>query len=867
MARTTLKLKISKKLSHLGYFLGGVGLVIFLNLNPGIAQTKDIQLLPLPQIFQAEATRVEVASTEDLWVQGHNHYQLGQFTDAISAWQQLERLAESQGDSLNQAVLLNHLSSAHQQLGEWSQAQAANDHSLELLTDQPGARLQLAQTLNTQGSLQLAQSEPTAALATWKRAAQIYAESGDTAGQIGSLINQAQAQQMLGLYLRARKTLAQVRETLEQQTDSNLRTTGLRSLGNTFRLVGDLEQSQATLQASLEIAQDSGSSPFASYLSLGNTAYAQQQWSGALQHYRAAAQSPNSTLRVQAQLNQLKVALNQSNQQQAEQLWPQIQAQIEALPVSRETVYSQINLGRSLVQLKQELSPRDLSWRQIAQWMTPALQQAQQLNDPRAESYALGYLGQLYEQNQQWAIAADLTQKALSLAQTANATDISYQWHWQQGRILKAQGDWVTATEAYENAFETLQALRSNLVAINPDVQFSFQQTVEPVYRDLVDLLLQPQASSQAQIQEARNVIEALQLVELENFFRSACLEGQRVAVDQVDQKNAAVLYPIVLSDRLEVILSLPQQPLRHYPVPIPQSEVESTVAQARTFFEKPYIAPEGKALSQTIYHWLIQPAEQDLAQQQIDTLVFVLDGALRNIPMAALYDGSQYLIERYSVALAPGLQLLNPRPLETQNLKILAGGLAESRHGFPALKNVRKELEQIQAAASGQVLLDQRFTRKALQDQIKGVSFPVVHLATHGEFSSSSNGTFILAYDQPIQINELNELLRNSEQTRTQPIELLVLSACRTAAGDARAALGLSGVAVQAGARSTLGSLWYLDDESGAQFIRAFYRELSQGRLNKAEALRQAQLSLLKDPDYRSPAHWAPYVLVGNWL
>ncbi len=862
-----LKRKISKKLRTLGYFLGGAGLVLLLNFGPSLAESQGPEHIDALPKAASSTAQIKAEASEDLWLQGHTYYRAGQFAAAISAWQQTAQIAEAQGDSINQAITLNHLSLAYQQLGEWPKAQTATDRSLALLANQPNAQLQLAQALNTQGSLQLAQAEPLTALETWKKSAQIYAESGDLSGQVGSLINQAQAQQTLGFYLRARKTLTMVRQTLEQQADLELKATGLQSLGNTLRLVGDFEQSQAVLEDSLSAAQDSGVNLDATHLNLGNTAYAQQQWPEALQHYKTAAQSSIPNLSIQAQLNQLKVLLQQGNQAQAKQLWPQIQIQIEALPTSRETVYSRINLGRSLVDLKQEFSPRNLAWRQIAQWMTPAIQQAQQLDDPRAESYALGYLGQLYEKNQQWAIAADLTQQALSLSQIANATEISYQWHWQQGRILKNQGASKQATKAYEKAFETLQALRGNLVAINPDVQFSFQQTVEPVYRDLVDLLLQSPTSNQQQIGEARDVIEALQLVELENFFRSACLEGQRVAVDKVDQKNAAVLYPIVLSDRLEVILSLPQQPLKHYSVPIPQIEVEKTITQTRTFLEKPYIAPEGKALGQTIYRWLIQPVEQDLKQEQIETLVFVLDGALRNIPMAALYDGNQYLIERYSVAIAPGLQLLSPRPLETKNLKILAGGLTESRHGYPPLQNVRKELEQIQASTSGQVLLDKRFTREALQEQIKGVSFPIVHLATHGEFSSNANDTFILAYDEPIQINELNELLRNSEQTRTQPIELLVLSACRTAAGDARAALGLSGVAVQAGARSTLGSLWYLDDASGAQFIRAFYHELGQGNSNKAEALRKAQLSLLKDPDYRSPAHWAPYVLVGNWL
>ncbi len=852
----------SKMFRKLGYFLCGVGLVVFLHCSGGevIGQRVPMSLTVI------ENASAQTPDAQFLWQQGQQHYQSGQFTTAISSWQQSASLYQSQGDTINQAVTLSHLSLAYQKLGEWTQSQAMVNRSLELLAKQPQARPQLAQALNTQASLQLAQSQPQAALETWQQAARTYSDVEDVAGQVGSLVNLAQAQQVLGFYLRARKTLSSVRETLEQQADMELKVTGLRSLGDTLRLVGDLEQSKVVLEESLAASQTLGINAHATQLSLGNTAYAQKKRDVAFRYYRAAAQSSQPVLKVQAQLNQLKVLLDQKERRKAEQLWPQIQTQITTLPLSRETVYSQINLGRSLVRLKQELLSRELSWYQIAQWMTPAVKQAQQLDDLQAQSYALGHLGQLYEHNQQWTNAEELTQQALELAQTANATDISYQWYWQQGRIFKVQGKLEPAIVAYENAFRTLQSLRSDLVAIDPDIQFSFQQTVEPVYRDLVALLLQPDVD-QSKIREARDVIEALQLVELENFFRSACLEGQRVAVDQVDQEKAAVLYPILLGDRLEVVLSLPQQPLKHYPILVSKTEVEDTVTEMRRFLEKPYTAPEGKQLGQKIYRWLIQPVEQDLAQQQIDTLVFVLDGALRNVPMAALYDGNQYLIERYSLALAPGLQLLNPRPLETQNLKILAAGLAESRHGYPELINVRKELEQIEATASGQILLDQNFTSKALQEQIESVSFPIVHLATHGEFSSNADGTFILAYDQPIPVNALNELLRSSEQTRPQPIELLVLSACKTAAGDERAALGLAGVAVQAGARSTLASLWYLDDESGAQFIREFYRALSSGRSNKAEALRQAQLSLLKDPDYRNPAHWAPYVLVGNWL
>ena len=383
----------------------------------------------------------------------------------------------------------------------------------------------------------------------------------------------------------------------------------------------------------------------------------------------------------------------------------------------------------------------------------------------------------------------------------------------------------------------------------------------------MVDLLLRPAEPNDANLELARDVIESLQLAELDDFFRSACLEGQIVPLEKVEQTETAVIYPIILADRLETILSLPGQPLRHFATPVPQSQVEDTLEQLRLNLEKPYTSPDGKSLSQKVYDWLIRPAEADLTQSQIKTLVFVLDGALRNVPMAALYDGEQYLVEQYSVALTPGLQLLNPQPLGRRSIEALVGGLAEERHGFSALPNVSRELAQIESELPSQVLLNQTFTSKALQDQIGELPFPVVHLATHGQFSSNAEETFILAWDKRIKVNELKQLLRTGDLTESEAIELLVLSACETAAGDKRAALGLAGVAVQAGARSTLASLWSLDDKSGARFVSQFYHELAHRKVTKAEALQKAQLSLLQNQDYRAPIHWAPYVLVGNWL
>jgi CHAT domain-containing protein len=271
--------------------------------------------------------------------------------------------------------------------------------------------------------------------------------------------------------------------------------------------------------------------------------------------------------------------------------------------------------------------------------------------------------------------------------------------------------------------------------------------------------------------------------------------------------------------------------------------------------------------LSQTVYDWLIRPVEAQLAERGIETLVFVLDGVLRNVPMAALHDGQQYLVEKYSVALAPGLQLLEPQLLKQLQLRSLTGGLSEERQGFSALPAVVQEVEQIKTKIPSEVLLNQAFTRDALEKRIQTLPVAVVHLATHGQFSSKPEDTFLLTWDGRLNVNTLSQILKTREQNNSQPIELLVLSACQTATGDKRAALGLAGLAVRSGVRSTIATLWSVNDRSTAEAIVEFYRYLIQSDGNRAEALRQAQLSLLKQKKYQHPYYWAPFVLLGNWL
>lgn len=752
-----------------------------------------------------------------------------------------------------------------------------------------------ARTLNTQGARQLETGHPEAALETWKRAEAVYRQAGDEIGMLGSQLNQVQALQTLGQYRRARRFLEQINARLQTLPDAALKASGLRSLGIALFRVGDLPESSKALQSSLEISQRLGLTAESSstLLALGNVARAKQSnpttknaaLAEAARLYQQAAATPDYSIggtashrliRLQARLNLFSLLIETNQTAQAAPLLPEIQSLLADLPPSRAAVYAQVNLAESWIKMVQKgVGER----KGVAQILTNAIRQARDLNDPRAEAYAVGQFGHLYETARQWSDAENLTRQALQLAESIQAEDVAVSWQWQLGRILKQQGRTSDAIAAYNQAVETLAGLRGDLVAVNPEAQLSFREQVEPIYRELVQLLLEKNPS-QTNLQRARSVIEALQLAELNNFFREACLDAKPQQIDQIDP-TGAVIYSIILPDRLAVILSLPNQPLRYHSVAFSSSSNELSAGTVDRVVEdlvatlNPFVTTEEPLRPhQQLYDWLIRPVETDLANGQIKTLVFVLDGALRSVPLAALHDGQQYLIEKYSIALTPGLQLLPPRwrsrseaaSLTSEQLTTLAAGLSESRQGFSALPGVAEEMQQIATVVPTNILLNQTFTQDQLANKLESVPFPIVHLATHGQFSSQAENTFLLTWEGRIKVKDLDQLLDVRNQQNRPPIELLILSACQTAAGDKRAALGLAGVAVRSGARSTIATLWSVQDASTTELMARFYATLKQPGMTRAEALRQAQLLLLRSSDYQHPYYWAPFVLVGNW-
>jgi CHAT domain-containing protein len=185
---------------------------------------------------------------------------------------------------------------------------------------------------------------------------------------------------------------------------------------------------------------------------------------------------------------------------------------------------------------------------------------------------------------------------------------------------------------------------------------------------------------------------------------------------------------------------------------------------------------------------------------------------------------------------------------------------------GFPALPYVREEVASIQRLYGGTVLRDEDYSLRNVEAELSRRAYGVVHIASHAQFRSDLDQTFLLAYDDKLTMDRLQALMGLSRY-RDRPVDLLTLSACQTAVGDERAALGLAGLAVKAGARSALATLWYVSDQASAQLVAEFYRQIKEGTGSKAQALQQAQLRLLADARYQHPGYWAPFLLIGNWL
>lgn len=535
------------------------------------------------------------------------------------------------------------------------------------------------------------------------------------------------------------------------------------------------------------------------------------------------------------------------------------------------------------------------------------VQMARDLQDVNMRSLAYGYLGLLYEEQERYDDALSLTRQAIffatqnhlpyssqhrvaltvpdSVSITNHWSHTLYRWYWQQGRILTILNRRDEAIAAYRLASVNLKPIQG-LLDVGYRLPYSlFERVVKPVHYGLADLLLQKAEGlsgyqEQSLLREAINSVELVKVAELQDYFKDECvtaLQSKTISILdyhkmspmlQRELQQTAILYPILLEERLVVVISVKGK-LYQQSLPVSGDEVSETAWELRINLQT---RPHNRFLlqAQQLYKWLIYPFEARLKAHQIDTLVVVPDGHLRMIPFSTLHDGEHFLVEKYAMSLTPGLKLVNPQPMNWDDGQIFLVGLSEAVQGHSALSNVPKELSNIQRIAAhltSQRILNQDYSFKNFRAQIKRHHYSVIHLATHGEFDADPEHTYLLTYHDKMKMDDLQEAI-GLGRFRDQPLELLTLSACKTAVGDDKAALGLAGIAVKAGARSAIATLWYVDDEATSVAISEFYQQLFLNRgLSKAKALQETQIKLIQIKRYWHPSYWAPFLLIGNWL
>jgi CHAT domain-containing protein len=859
---------------------------------------------------------------------GLTYYQEGRYQEAIKIW---EANLETTTTPLVKITLRSNLALAYRQIGQVSQAIDQWQSALELLNQLPvGDRgfdkvRQTAAVLTEQGQLYSEMGQHQSAITVLEKALEMT-QKPEYGQNLEYLVIAAAAQGSLGHaygavgnFDKAQTTLEAALAKVKQLEAQNHPQSKLFRISTQNHLGNLLSKRSLRLALQMKNARSEGDIPLAEEL-LQKSEQDNQTALGLYEDNVNVSAGVGGSVEVQALLNYSRVLFSNSRPSldtvaQAHRYHTKIQQVLAGLPSSRDKVYHLIALAEN-IHLWQNDSSREghqHSHQDVINILETAVGIAQKIGDTRGESFAWGSLGLISKTESKYNLAVEQTRRAMFLSQAAAAPDSLYRWQWQLGQILRAQQQYPAAIIAYEQAIASLQTIRADIIAANKEVQFNFRDSVEPVYRELIDLLLMPpndsgvaanlksdpkadpksdlklepteptakitQVTSLAaqgvplqNIRRTLDILELLKLAELQNFFGDDCVQvesdrfdsGSKANFKSALKEDTAIVYNILLDNRTEIILRSSKDTLRLYHVPVGAAAIQKEVNQLRGFLEK-RSTDEYLPQVQKLYKLLIEPMEGDLAALQPKTLVFVNDGVLRKIPMAALHDSEKFLIQKYAIATTPSLSLTSTKGLDRHNLRALILGLTVERAPFAALPNVEIELNTVADIVKGTKLLDAEFTVSELDKILRNESYPIVHMATHGRFGIDAETTFLQTYDGRMGINQLDDLLRS--RRGQQAVDLLTLSACQTAVGDDRSALGIAGVAVRAGVRSALASLWFINDQATVPLIRAFYENLSKENLSKAQALQEAQIKMIQNPDLNHPAVWSSFILIGNWF
>jgi CHAT domain-containing protein len=550
---------------------------------------------------------------------------------------------------------------------------------------------------------------------------------------------------------------------------------------------------------------------------------------------------------------------------------------------------------------------------------------------PRLVAEALNGLAQLYEGEGRVADAGHLTERAVVLlnsVEPALSTELLLELEWRKGRLAKQNGQMTIALAAYQRAAEYLERIRQDLPIEYLDGRSSYGTTIAPIYENLLEILLeqsgvQTPAVRTRYLERARDIVELTRQAEMQDYLGDRCVvtsTGNAETGSTTPTDGTAYLYSLQLPESTALLLVTPTG-IVHHRVTVDGAQLREL---SREFAEQlRYGKPTYIASAQLLYNLLIRPFDTTLAAQQIGNLVVIPDGVLRLVPFGALHDGQRFLIENLAIATATGITmtrldepggqvralvagLANPGPVvdkfaqrmlaansaaptssrTSRDLTATHTGIRSAQQGLRALQGTAKDPRamseelrlslalpgvKLEVAAVGEILgatrlLDSEFNLEQFSNEAENGEYRILHIASHGMFGGSADSSFILTYDELLTLNRLQAML-STDAFRRNPIELITLSACETAEGNARAPLGIAGAAMKARARTVLGTLWPVEDNAARHLMEQFYAGIIVQRSSKVAALRQAQIGMIHSDEFGHPFFWAPFTLIGNWL
>jgi len=771
----------------------------------------------------------------------YNH--LGEYDQALAFYQQALEITEALGDKPRQAGVLNNLAGVHGNLAHYSRAlelyqQAAT--AFKALGNKAGE----ARTLSNLGFIYSQLGEQSKALTFFQQALEIRRAIGDRQGEGATLHSMGLAYDGLQQYPKALQVLQQGLEIRREIRDRAGEAASLSSLGLVYEHSGQNAQALEYHQQALEIFQALDNQP-----GLGRTLNSLGVVYHRLGKKREALETIQHSLKILRQLGDKageRIALGNIGYLLEEQNRPAL-----AITFYKQSVNTTEAIRKNLraFSREQQQTYTDTvagTYRRLADLLLKRdrVIEAQQVLDLLKLQELDDYLNNVRgnDRSAEGLITLPQEQQILDDYNAVQAQSIHLSK--ELARLRK-----IPVSKRTQSQKQRLSELRK------------VQQTLR---QDFNDFIRSPEVVALTQQLNQTTGGENLDLPNLKRLQRQ---------LRQAEQ-STVVLYPLVLANRLELVLVTADAPPIRRSVAVNREVLNQTILDLRsTLTDRSGKVSKSKMASETLYNWLIQPIEADLRQAKAKTILYAPDGQLRYVPLAALYDGSQWLVERFDINNITAATLTDLAPQPPNDLRVLAAAFTQGSYefevgtrqfAFAGLLFARPEVENIATKIPTTTkFLDDDFSEDEIVPQMNDHN--VVHFATHAAFVPGNPINSFILFG-----NGGRATLDEIETWDLTDVDLIVLSACQTAVGgwldNGEEILGLGYQMQQAGALATVATLWIVDDEGTKLLMDAFYNAIQQRTLSKSEALRQAQLSLINGK-HEHPYYWAPFILIGNGL